>query len=89
MFEKNVLYIRVFDKHKHTTMSRYKIWEQQGFNYLTLTVVGWIDIFSRQRYRDIILESLCYCRDNKGLHVVGWVIMSNHLHLIVLPNLLI
>ncbi len=64
-------------------MSRYKIWEQQGLNYLTLTVVGWIDIFSRQRYRDIILESLRYCRENKGLHVVGWVIMSNHIHLIV------
>lgn len=52
-------------------MSRYKIREQQGLNYLTLTVVGWIDIFSRQRYRDIILESLRYCRENKGLHVVG------------------
>ena len=64
-------------------MSRYKIWEQQGLNYLTLTVVGWIDIFSRQRYRDIILDSLRYCREHKELHVVGWVIMSNHLHLIV------
>lgn len=25
-------------------MGRYKIREQQGLNYLTLTVVGWIDI---------------------------------------------
>ena len=64
-------------------MSRYRILEQQGLNYLTLTIVGWVDIFSRQRYRDIIIESLKYCRENKGLHVVGWVIMSNHLHLIV------
>ena len=54
-------------------MGRYKIREQQGLNYLTLTVVGWIDIFSRKRYRDIILESLRYCREHKGLHVVGWV----------------
>ena len=64
-------------------MSRYRILEQQGLNYLTLTIVGWVDIFSRQRYRDIIIESLKYCRENKGLHVVGWVVMSNHIHLIV------
>jgi len=69
-------------------MSRCKIREQQGLNYLTLTVVGWIDIFSRKRYRDIILDSLRYCREHKGLHVVGWVIMSNHLHLIVFTETL-
>ena len=69
-------------------MSRYKIREQQGLNYLTMTVVGWIDIFSRKRYRDIILESLSYCREHKGLHVVGWVIMTNHLHLIVFTETL-
>lgn len=38
-------------------MSKYKIWEQQGLNYLTMTTTGWIDIFSRQRYRDIIIDS--------------------------------
>ena len=64
-------------------MSKYRIWEQQSFNYLTLTTVGWIDIFSRQRYRDIVIDSLKYCREHKGLHVVGWVIMTNHIHLIV------
>ena len=52
-------------------MSKYKILDQTGLNYLTLTVIGWIDIFSRKRYRDIILESLLYCREHKGLHVVG------------------
>ena len=69
-------------------MSRYKIRDQQGLNYLTLTVVGWIDIFSRKRYRDIIIESLRYCREHKGLHVVGWVIMTNHIHLIVFTETL-
>jgi REP element-mobilizing transposase RayT len=64
-------------------MSRYKIYEQHGLNYLTLTTVGWIDVFSRQRYRDIIIESLKYCQTHKGLHVYGYVIMSNHIHMIV------
>ena len=64
-------------------MSRYKILDQTGLNYLTLTVVGWIDIFTRQRYRDIVIESLKYCQENKGLRICGYVIMSNHIHLIV------
>jgi REP element-mobilizing transposase RayT len=44
--------------------------------------MGWIDIFSRQRYRDIILDSLKYCRANKQLQIGGYVIMSNHIHTI-------
>lgn len=63
-------------------MGKYCIWDQQGLNYLTLTIVGWIDIFSRQRYRDIVVDSLLFCQKHKGLHIVGWVIMSNHLHMI-------
>ena len=56
---------------------------QRGLNYLTLTVVGWIDIFSRKKYRDLVIESLQYCMDHKGLHVNGYVIMTNHIHLVV------
>jgi REP element-mobilizing transposase RayT len=64
-------------------MSRYRIYEQHGLNYLTLTTVGWIDVFSRQRYRDIVIESFKYCQTHKGLHIYGYVIMSNHIHIIV------
>ncbi len=64
-------------------MSRYKILDQTRLNYLTLTLVGWIDIFTRQRYRDIVIDSLKYCQENKGLRICGYVIMSNHIHLIV------
>lgn len=44
--------------------------------------MGWIDIFSRQRYRDIMLESFQFCREKKGLQIGGYVIMSNHIHTI-------
>jgi putative transposase len=64
-------------------MSRYKILDQKGLNFLTLTIVGWIDVFTRRIYRDMIIESLAYCQANKGLKIYGYVIMSNHLHLIV------
>lgn len=59
-----------------------KILDQQGLNYLTLTTVGWVDIFTRQIYRTILIDSLKYCIDNKGLLVHAYVVMPNHLHLL-------
>ena len=63
-------------------MQGHKIINQNGLHYLTLTVVGWLDVFSRQEYRDMILDSLKYCQKEKGLVVNAYVVMSNHLHLI-------
>ncbi len=51
--------------------------------YITATVVDWIDIFTMQTYRDSIIESLDYCIKNKGMILYGYVIMSNHIHLII------
>jgi len=62
---------------------RYKVLDQNGLNFLTLTIVEWIDLFTRPVYAEIILDSLCYCQKNKGLLIFGYVIMSSHLHLIV------
>ena len=43
--------------------------------FLTLTVAGWIDIFTRQRYNDKIIESLKFCVEHKGLDIFAYVIM--------------
>jgi putative transposase len=56
--------------------------QSDGMYFLTLTVVQWIDIFTRPLYRHIIVDSLAYCQSNKGLTIHAWVIMSNHIHLI-------
>jgi putative transposase len=61
----------------------YKIRDQGGLHFVTFTVVGWIDLFSRKLYRDIFLENLQYCRTNKNLKVGAYVMMTNHIHLIV------
>ena len=61
----------------------YRIDDQSALYFLTLQVVDWIDIFSRQRYRDIVVENLQYCQNNKGLQVFAFVVMTNHVHLIV------
>ena len=51
--------------------------------FLTLTVVNWIDVFSRKNHRDTIIDALKYCQVHKGLNVFAYVIMTNHIHLIV------
>ncbi len=61
----------------------YQIRDQSAKHFLTFQVVDWVDIFTRQIYRDIILESFEFCRKEKGLLLNGYVIMSNHVHAIV------
>ena len=61
----------------------YQIKDQSGFYFLTFQVVGWADIFSRKVYRDILIDSLAYCRKGKSLELFAYVIMTNHMHLIV------
>ncbi len=64
-------------------MSRYKILDQHGLNFVTLTVVDWVDVFVRKSYKDILLDSLRHCQKEKGLIVYAYVIMSSHVHMIV------
>jgi REP element-mobilizing transposase RayT len=64
----------------------YKINDQTKVHFITATVVDWVDVFSRKSYRDIVIESLNFCIKNKGMILFGYVIMSNHIHLIVQSN---
>jgi len=55
----------------------------EGYIYfLTLTVVDWIDIFTRPVYKHIIIDSLEHCQKQKGLEIYAWCIMSNHIHML-------
>jgi putative transposase len=62
---------------------KYKVRDPLQLYFITLTVTGWVDLFIRREYKDILLNSLRYCQEKKGLQVCAWVIMSSHLHLIV------
>lgn len=60
---------------------KFKIHEE-GVFFITLTVVGWIDIFTRYEYADLVIENLNYCIRSKGLKVYAFCIMPSHLHMI-------
>jgi putative transposase len=61
----------------------YRIKDQHAVYFITSTVHQWTDVFTRKDYVDILIESLKFCQREKGLKIYAWVIMSNHLHLII------
>lgn len=61
----------------------YKIRNKEGVHFITFAVVGWVDVFTRREYRDIVVDSLKYCELNKGLVLHCWCLMSNHIHLVL------
>ena len=63
--------------------TKYKIHEPEGIYFLSFATVEWVDVFTRARYKHIVVESLNYCVREKGLIIYAWVIMSNHVHLLV------
>ena len=64
-------------------MNGHKLVNQNHMHFITPTIVGWCDVFTRKVYKEIVIDSLKYCIEHKGLIVFAYVIMSNHLHLIV------
>jgi REP element-mobilizing transposase RayT len=70
------------NKNDEYMSEKYKIREEGKAYFLTITVVNWIDIFTRVNHKLAIVDSLKYCQENKGLNLFGWCLMTNHLHLI-------
>ena len=65
-------------------MSRkYKFYDKSDLYFVTYTVVDWIDVFTRDIYRNVLLDSWNYCIKNKGLRIHAWCIMTNHVHMII------
>lgn len=62
---------------------RYKVIDSQTPTFITCTIVGWVDLFIRRTYTNILYDSLNYCIKEKGLRVHAFVFMTSHVHLIV------
>lgn len=64
-------------------MSRnYKFHNPEGIYFVSFAVVDWLDVFTRNEYKNIVLESLKYCQKEKGMEIIAWCIMTSHVHLI-------
>ncbi len=64
-------------------MSRkYKFKNPTAAYFVSFATVYWIDVFTRQEYFNILLESIDYCRKEKGMELYAFCFMPNHIHLI-------
>ena len=64
-------------------MSRnYKFLNPEGLYFISFAVVGWLDVFTRNEYKDLFLESVRFCQKEKGLEIHAWCIMTSHIHLV-------
>ena len=64
-------------------MSRkYKFYNKEGLYFVSFATIYWIDIFIRERYFEILIESLAFCRKEKGMELYCYCIMPSHVHLI-------
>jgi REP element-mobilizing transposase RayT len=61
----------------------YRIGDGGAVYFITCIVNKWVDVFTRKMYTDIVVDSLNYCAENKGLIIYGYVLMSNHVHLLL------
>ncbi|MEQ9402197.1 MAG: transposase [Cyclobacteriaceae bacterium] len=62
---------------------KYAIRDQEKFYFVTFTVIHWMDVFIRDEYREILIDSLKFCQQKKGLIIGAWCLMTNHAHLII------
>ena len=65
-------------------MSRkYKFNDNQQIYFVSFAVIGWIDLFIRNEYKDELVKGLAYCIKHKDLELYAWCIMTSHVHLII------
>jgi REP element-mobilizing transposase RayT len=66
--------------------TKYKVRDQEKLHFITITVIDWVDLFTRPTLKHVIVDSLKYCIKNKGLEINAFVLMPSHMHLIVKSN---
>ena len=65
-----------------TMRSRYKISEENGIYFVTSTITEGLPVFTSEKYFKIMVRSLHFCKENKGLKLHAYVILDNHFHLV-------
>ncbi len=61
--------------------TKYKVRDREKLHFITITVIDWVGIFTRPNLKHVIIGSLNYCKENKGLRIFAFVLMPSHLHL--------
>src|SRR5664279_4714255 len=62
---------------------KYKFHDTDKLYFISCATVHWIDVFIREKYNHIILDSWIHCQEKRGLEIYGWCIMTSHVHMII------
>ncbi|MBN8568638.1 MAG: transposase [Ignavibacteria bacterium] len=62
--------------------STYKVHNPKAVYFITSTIVDWIEIFTSEKYFNVLLEAINFYISKKSLTVYAYVVMKNHFHLI-------
>ena len=62
---------------------KYKFHDSRDLYFVSFATVNWTDIFVREKYFKIMVDSMHFCIVNKGLGLYAWCIMPSHVHLII------
>jgi len=61
--------------------TKYKATEKEQAYFITITTVGWVDVFTRLSQKELLINSLKHCQVEKGLEIYAYCIMSSHIHM--------
>ncbi|MCB0758536.1 MAG: transposase [Flavobacteriales bacterium] len=50
--------------------------------FVTITVVGWVDVFTRKELAEEMIKQFAWSQKNKGLKLFAYVIMPSHIHFV-------
>ncbi|MCD9575987.1 REP-associated tyrosine transposase [Flavobacterium soyae] len=62
--------------------TKYKATTPENAYFITITTVGWVDIFTRLNQNYVIINALQYCQQSKNLEIYAYCIMSSHIHML-------
>ncbi|MDD3603044.1 MAG: transposase [Sulfurovum sp.] len=66
--------------------SRYEIYEPTHPHFVTCTILHWLPIFTRKESVEIVLNCLKFLQKQDALKLHAYVILENHLHMVVQSN---
>ncbi len=76
--------LKYFHKLAYNTMSRrYKFTDNEELYFVSFAVINWIDLFIRNEYKEVLVNSIQYCQQHKDLDLYAYCIMTSHVHLII------
>ena len=65
------------------TRNRYRILDTDHPYFITATIIEWLPLFTDPRIVQFILDSMLFMQEQKRIVIYAYVIMENHLHMIL------